>query len=180
MTRVVLLHGKNKTADDAWYPWIKAECSARTIECTVPALTTEEVPRIADWLADIDAVHPDEETILIGHSRGGMAALRWLEQPDRPVKRVILVATNGAHLVDAAGGDFYSGAYDFETIRHNCADIVLLHSRDDEWVPYVAAQYNAEHLGGRLISLENKNHFGMQSDGMVMREFPELLAEIVR
>jgi len=142
MRRVVLLHGKDKTPQDVWYPWLLAELSKAGVECLVPALPHTEPPKIEEWLAAIDATKPDEHTTLVGHSRGGMAALRWLEKPGRKVSKVILIATNSATITDASAGDFYSGPYDFNAIRANCNDIIVMHSKNDKWVPYEAAFEN--------------------------------------
>lgn len=178
MKKVILLHGKDKTSQDVWYPWLAAELSKRGIACYAPDLPHAQAPRINEWLAVIDALGPDEDTILVGHSRGGMAILRWLERANKKVAAVILVAGNSATIQDAAKGDFYSGPYNFEALRAACGNYIVLHSKDDEWVPYEAALENAAGLHAKLISFDNKGHFGRQPDGSLMGTFPELLAEV--
>jgi predicted alpha/beta hydrolase family esterase len=57
---------------------------------------------MTEWLAELDKVTPGDDTVLVGHSGGGVAVLRWLEeQPkDFKVKKVILVATNSGDIAD--------------------------------------------------------------------------------
>lgn len=180
MKNVVLIHGKNSQPSDKFYPWIKSQCEQKGVDCVVPDMGQEDVPKIAHWLGVIDQQNPSTDTIMVGHSRGGMAILRWLEQPDRKVNRVILIASNNPNFMDKAGGDFYGRDYDYAIIKSNCDDFVVIHSRDDEWVSFKAAQKNAENLGAKTIYFDDKNHFGVQRDGTTLIEVPEILEEILR
>lgn len=173
------MHGKDKQSGDVWYPWLKTELLDRGIRCDIPDLPNAESPKLDEWLAVLDSLHPTEESILVGHSRGGMAILRWLETRKTKVGKVVLVAANSANIEDATKGDFYSGPYDFSAIRAYCTDFVVMHSKDDEWVPYAAGLENANGLGAKLISFDDRNHFGKQSDGSIMATFPELLDQLL-
>ncbi|MCW1907906.1 MAG: alpha/beta fold hydrolase [Candidatus Saccharibacteria bacterium] len=179
MKQVVLIHGKDRTSRDLWYPWISSELAKRGVRCIIPDINHETVPKIREWLEAIDNLHPDKETILVGHSRGGMAILRWLETPGRAISKAILVATNSALIADDAGGDFYSGPFDFDTIRSNCQDFRLLHSEDDQWVPYQAALENAAGLNAKVLTYNDRGHFTRQQNGSPLTEFPDLLHEIL-
>lgn len=174
---VVFVHGKDRSPSDIWYPWFGDQVRAAGMTFKAPSLTTGSTPVLAEWLAGIDATEPDEHTVLVGHSRGGMAVLRWLEQAPKGVKvaKVILLATNRGDDPDKAGGDFfYAGDYNFKKIKQHCDDFVVFHSRDDEWVPFEAGEHNAEGLGAKFVVFDRKGHLGS-----TLATFPELVQEII-
>jgi predicted alpha/beta hydrolase family esterase len=183
ISKVILLHGKNVDPTQKWYPWFAKEMAAKKIRCYIPMLPHSDEPLIEEWKTAIAALHPDKDTILIGHSRGGVAVLRWLEnQPqDVKVKRVILVAANSGltrnhTIVSETNHGFYTKeGYDFAKIRQHCHDFVVLHSKDDAWVPYTAGVENAQGLHAQLITFENKGHFG---EGVA--DIPELISFVTK
>lgn len=177
-TKVILVHGKSTDPSQKWYPWLAREMAGLGMAFHAPKLPHADEPFMEEWEACLDRLHPDESTILIGHSRGGMAVLRWLEDqpPELTVKRVILVATNAGSLksrviLSESNHGFYTkNGYNFTKIRQHCADFRVMHSKDDAWVPYTQGQENAAGLHAQLMTFENKGHFGMGVDGI-----PELL-----
>lgn len=166
---MILLHGKNAGPNDKWYPWLASEMAKRGVKCTIPALPDADEPVLSEWLSVIDSLQPDEDTIFVGHSRGGVAVLRWLEnQPDDYIsKAVILVAANSGlnqhrHIRNETNGGFYTDeGYDFDKIKKHSEKFFALHSRDDQWVPYVQGVENAHGLGAKLITFDGKGHFGI-------------------
>ena len=58
-------------------------------------MPSADAPVFEERIKVIEELKPDEHTILIGHSRGGSAVLRRLEQyATSRVKKVILIAAN--------------------------------------------------------------------------------------
>lgn len=160
--RVLLIHGRNKTPNDCWYPWFVEICKEYGIECIAPQMPVNDPPVLHEWLKVIDELKPDANTILIGHSRGGMAILRWLEKAgaDIQVDKVVLVAANNPNVPDQAMGDFYGKDYDYTEIKSHCDEFVQFHSIDDDFVPFKSGELNIDGLGGKLLEYKGLEHFG--------------------
>ena len=94
--KVILIHGKDADPSSKWYLWLRREIEKRGIVFFAPWLHKANDPILAEWLNEIDNLNPDENSILVGHSRGGVAILRWLERQAESLKveKVILVAAN--------------------------------------------------------------------------------------
>lgn len=180
--KVVLMHGKDTDPSQKWYPWFGAEVERMGYEFVAPALPTATDPVMDEWLAELNKANPDENTILVGHSRGGVAILRWIENqtPEKRVKKVILVATNSGELADRViptesnHGFYTEEGYDFEKIKTHCDDFVVLHSKDDRWVPFTAGKKNSFGLSARFLQFDDYGHFGKN-----VFKIPELINEII-
>ncbi len=180
---VILMHGKNTNPTKKWYPWLKSEMQKNNIEFHAPFLPKAEDPEINEWLAELDKIKPNENSILIGHSRGGVAILRWLEiQPeDFRVKKVVLVGTNSGYSekmnkTENNKGFYSKEGFDFSKIKSHCDNFVVLHSEDDEWVPFSAGEENAKGLDAKFLKFKDRGHFGSK---LPKQEIPELLDEIL-
>lgn len=181
---VILIHGKDTDPTKKWYPWLKQEIEKTGIEFLAPKLPKADDPILNEWLDEIEKLAPNENSILVGHSRGGVAILRWLEkQPkNKKVKKVILVATNNPAIKENnqkqdTHGFYELGEYNFEKIKSHCDNFTVLHSEDDEWVPFLAGVKNAKGLNAKFIKFKNKGHFGRK---LLKQEIPELLDEITQ
>lgn len=179
--KIILMHGKDTDPSQKWYPWFGEEIRRKGYKFIAPILPHADNPIMNEWLAELDKAEPDENTILVGHSRGGVAILRWLKnQPkDKKVKKVILIAANSGRLRDKAiqnesnYGFYTETGYDFEKIKSHCDSFVVLHSKDDTWVPFSAGEMNADGLSARFLEFDHYGHFGKG-----ISQIPELLEEI--
>ena len=173
--KIILMHGKDTDPDSKWYPWLKQATESRGFNVEIPSLPKADNPVLAEWIDYLDKNKPNDDTVLIGHSRGGVAILRWLERltDDRKVKKVILVATNRGDQEDKESDFYTDGEYNFDQIKKHCDDFVVLHSQDDEWVPFEAGEHNAKMLGAKFLQFEDRGHFGKK-----ISDIPELLDEI--
>ncbi|MBT4277840.1 NUDIX domain-containing protein [Candidatus Falkowbacteria bacterium] len=183
MKNVILMHGKNTNPSEKWYPWLEKEISKFGVNFIAPILPNANDPEINEWINELGKTNPDKYSILIGHSRGGVAILRWLETQsnDFKVKKVILVATNSGdsekrNKTKNNKGFFSEDGYDFEKIKKHCDDFVILHSRDDKWVDFKNGEENARGLNAKFLKFKNRGHFGSK---LSVQEIPELLEEII-
>lgn len=181
--KIVLIHGKNTDPSQKWYPWLGEEVKKMGHEFIAPILPSSANPTLDDWLTQIDKTEPDENTILIGHSRGGVAIMRWLERQalSKKVKKVILVSTNSGLLKDkpilneSDYGFYTDNGYDFERIKLHCHNFTILHSTDDTWVPFVCGEKNSIGLSAKFLKFNNRGHFGKN-----IFEIPALIPEIIK
>ncbi len=90
--RIVLLHGRQGSAHTEFFPWLKKKLEALGYEVQAPELPNAEEPDDEEQ-ADFVEQHCtlDEHTAILGHSFGGVVALRLLERGTK-VKRTVLVS----------------------------------------------------------------------------------------
>jgi len=163
--KVILLHWKDTNSKEKRYPQIKQELESKWLVVHCPDLPNSKNPNIKERLKEIDKLNPDENTILIWHSRWWVAALRRLEKNNQKVKKVILVAANDWKSKYIAHWEnnkwFYTKDwYNFEKIKKNCKKFTVFHSKDDKRVWYEYWVNNSKWLDAKLYSFEDKNHFG--------------------
>lgn len=78
--KAILIHGNGGcTADDIWLPWLERELTALGLDVTNQTFPDNIKARAQFWLPQLEALGADEHTILIGHSSGAVAAMRYAE-----------------------------------------------------------------------------------------------------
>lgn len=112
------------------------------------------IPFIHDELAD-----GSENVILIGHSSGAEASMRYLEK--YKAVGVILVSACWTDLGEPSEtiSGYYARPWLWETMRSNAKWIVQYGSMDDPFIPIEEARHVAEHLKTDYIEHEDRNHY---------------------
>ncbi|MEN3337612.1 MAG: serine hydrolase [Acidobacteriota bacterium] len=78
--KVIIIHGNGGcTAGDFWYPRVERECAALGLAVINETFPDNVKARARVWLPYIEELGADEDTILIGHSSGAVAAMRYAE-----------------------------------------------------------------------------------------------------
>ena len=184
MKNAIIIHGTEGYPEENWFPWLKKELEQQGYKVNVPQFPSPPVipAKISEWFDVLENHSIDQDTILIGHSLGGMFTLRILEKLEYPVKAAFLIAApigiNPIKYYDrdlAFRGDF---DFDWDKIRKNARHFVAFHSDNDPYVDLANGQKLAEQLGITLHFVPNSSHFNIA--GGFTPEFPDLLEEIMK
>ncbi len=159
--KVVIIHGYQGVPNGGFRPWLKKELEARGFEVRMPAMPTPDAPRLEEWVATIGREAAGENCILVGHSLGCTAILRYLEQVKKKVAGAVLVAGFAERLGDGfeATENFVDSPLDFARVRKNCSKMVAIFSDNDPYVPLDRGDIIKEKLGAEVIVKHNAKHF---------------------
>jgi uncharacterized protein len=175
VSKAIFIHGNGgSTAGDIWFPWLAAESEALGLEVVRRTFPDNVKARARFWLPFIEELGADEDTILIGHSSGAVAAMRHAET--HQLLGSILVSPCFTDLGDSgeAESGYYSRPWDWPAIREHQQWIGVYHSADDPLVPVAEARFIARELRCSYFELEGRGHFIDQ------RTFPEIAAFLKR
>lgn len=184
MPNVLILHGTANSSQGNWFPWLKSELEMRGYEVWAPDLP--------------DAAHPDTErytkhifgasewkfrndTIIVGHSSGGVAAFKLLQQlpPGVVIDRCITVgAFINTHGWDDIKG-LFTQPFDFGEIKKHAKKFIIYHSDDDPYVPVTDAEQFQKSLDAEFVFIKGQGHFNLEK-GPQYKEFPKLLEKILQ
>ncbi|MFE0649674.1 RBBP9/YdeN family alpha/beta hydrolase [Streptomyces sp. NPDC059534] len=138
MSTVIVSHGLGMNSADHWYPYLQDELTTTGHRVRVPRLPDAHAPQADAWLKALaaetaDAPAPD--TVLVGHSLGGVNVLRLLAQHDvdaeGPYAGVVLVASMAGEVGYDALAPFFEPGFDWPRIRRAAASFRILHAADD-------------------------------------------------
>ncbi len=188
MKNAVILHGTDGSPEINWFPWLQSQLESRGFNAWVPQLPNSDYPNALKYIEFL--VHNgwdyNEETVLIGHSSGAVAALQLLQALpiDTKIKAVIGVAAfkdnlqwRDEHKRLKLGG-LFTPELDFPLLRKKADQFMFIHSADDPYSPPEHASYLAVKLQAELIMMSSERHFNTEA-GDKYKEFPFLLEKIL-
>lgn len=150
--------------------------------CALP-MSTPELPVCADWVAEIARIverEKNHEIILVGHSLGVCAILRYLEVASESVALAgaVLVAGPFEDIGKSKINSFLDRPFDFAKIKPKIGRVAIIHGNDDQNVPPAHAEKFAEVFNVPVTWIPNGGHLNGQSGWHTLPECLEAILKI--
>lgn len=175
--RVILIHGNGGSKPtDIWFPYIKTELEKLGLEVLAPQFPDAKLARASYWLPFLkNELKADENTIIIGHSSGAIAAMRFAEE--NKIYGSVLV---GSYYTDLGYENeklsgYFDSPWNWDAIRCNQHWIIQFASIDDPWIPIGEPRYVHDQLQSEYYEYLDQGHFGGDYNKTT---FPELIKAI--
>jgi hypothetical protein len=173
--KAILIPGNGGgSPQDNWFPYLERELPKIGIEVVNRQFPDAVMARSEYWLPFIKELDADEQTILIGHSSGAVAAMRYAET-NKIIGSVLIGASHtDLGLESERVSHYYDRPWEWDAIKRNQKWIIEFASTDDPFIPIDEARYIAEHLGLGTDYHEyaDRGHFGHPEP---LLAFPELV-----
>lgn len=171
--KVILIHG-NSGANSTlfWFPQVKKSLEDLGVKVVAPDFPDNQIAHQSIWLPFLkNELKADDKTIMIGHSSGAVAALRYAEK--NKIYGSVLVGVNytdGGDATEKESG-YYDDPWDWPKIRANQNWIIQFDSTDDPYIPIAEPRFIHDKLGTEYYEYKDKGHF-------MIPQFPELIGAL--
>ena len=173
-TKAIFIPGNGGgSPQDNWFPYLEKELPKLGVAVTNVQFPDAVLAREEFWIPFIESLDADENTILVGHSSGAAAAMRFAET--HTILGSVLV---GAYHTDLGYEDekksgYFNRPWNWEAIKNNQKWVILFASTDDPFIPIDQAHFVHDHLGADYHEYTDQGHFGHGAQPKL--EFPELV-----
>lgn len=157
---VILIPGNGGcTPADAWYAWVEHELTALGLSVINEPFPDAIKARARFWLPHLAELGAGPNTILVGHSSGAVAAMRYAQS--HQIRGSVLVGVCHTDLGDPfeVQSGYYKDPWPWDTIRANQDFIGVFHSTDDPHIPAAEARHVAARLRASYFEFTNRGHF---------------------
>ncbi|PIQ77488.1 hypothetical protein COV82_04185 [Candidatus Peregrinibacteria bacterium CG11_big_fil_rev_8_21_14_0_20_46_8] len=163
--RILIAHGfRASPQQPGWLLWLAALLEKAGMQTYVPQFPNPHEPQVHEWVDTINQTLDGnfEEAVLIGHSLGGLAILKALEQPnDTNADKAAAVILVGTPIDDVGREQIidFLPPLDWQKLKTRAQHFGFFYSEDDPYVPLAHGQQFAELLDGHLQSFKDRGHF---------------------
>lgn len=174
MVKVIFIPGNGGgSPKDNWFPYLKEELEKENVEVIASEFPDNQLAREAYWIPFLkNDLKADEQTVLVGHSSGAIAAMRFSEV--NKIKGSVLVGAyyTDLELATEKQSGYFNRPWNWQSIVDNQSWIIQFASINDPWIPIEEARFVHERLQSEYYEFLDQGHFGGDYKKPV---FPELL-----
>ena len=171
-------NGGSRIETDNWYAWVRNELVRRGYPVFAEDMPDSLMARAIVWLPYLaEVIGEDENIILIGHSSGSVAIMRYLE-----THRALGAILTGAcytdlGLVEEKLAGYYNTPWQWDKIKSNVGWVAQFASTDDPFIPVSEARFIHNQLNSEYFEFTDRGHF-MTDDQHDASTFPELIEQL--
>ncbi len=178
MKKAIILHGTLGSPNGNWFTWLKSDLEAKGLTVWLPQLPNAEQPSLREWADFVYENCPfsiDEETLIIGHSSGGILALILAQETDVAIGAVVAVSVFYDNSLNwEPNNRLFDVSFDWQRICDRTHKLLFVHSDDDPYVPLEQAKYIAEQCDSEIIVIPQQGHFNLEKS-QSYQQFPVLV-----
>ncbi len=174
-------NGGSSPRRDHWFPSVKKDLEAEGIIVIAEEFPDNDLARSSFWIPFLrDELKADENTILVGHSSGAIAAMRFAEQ--WPVLGSVLVAAYHTDLgmEKEKQSGYFDKLWDWTKISNNQQWVTLFASQDDPWIPIEQPRYIHQQLNCEYHEYKDQGHFGGDYCKSTFQELSQVVIQKLR
>ncbi|MDQ3075584.1 MAG: alpha/beta hydrolase [bacterium] len=154
-----------------WFPYVERELQKLGVQVIAAEFPDPMLARAKYWLPFLKELGVDENTILIGHSSGAEAAMRFTEKNKIFGSVLVSPCHTDLNIEEEKISGYYDEPWDWESIKTNQQFIIQFSSINDPFIPIEEALFVSQKLGTEYYEMNN-GHFYPQE------EFRELVEAI--
>lgn len=171
MKKALIIHGWDGNPNEPLHQYLRGELELLGYEVKIPSMPNPATPVIEDWVNKIADIFDTKIDLIIGHSIGCQAVLRFIETLDSQtsIPKVILIAPwmkLDMNTIEEEGEEVISIAkpwmetpIDFGKVKKIAERVVAIFSDNDSYVPLDQVEYFKEKLGAVTYIEHEQGHF---------------------
>jgi len=147
--RVIIIPGNGNTDISLnWYLYVKEKLEKLGLEVVAKNMPDPDLARKEYWIPFIEQqLGGDDNAILIGHSSGAVAILRYLEDHKAQGAVIVGVYHTDLGMETEKQSGYFDGEWQWSKIRQNVKWIIEFASTDDPYIPIDEPISNLVHSG---------------------------------
>ncbi len=171
MKAIIIPGNGNSKITDIWYTSVKNELKKLNLDVIAENMPDPELARKKYWIPFMKEKLSNDDSILIGHSSGAVAIMRYLEKNKCKLAILIGVCHTDLGLESEKKSGYYSGPWQWDKIKNNAEKIIIFASKNDPYIPISEPLLIKNKLAADFHEYDDGGHFGGDVN---KKEFPEI------